>query len=62
MTPKKAYQMGFRHIADLAEINRIAEMFESDDCNDHALSLIEAWRQGAVAATALLDRQDATVH
>ena len=62
MTPKQAYQMGFRHITDLAEINRIAEMFERDDCDEEALRLIDAWRQGAVAANALLDRQHATVH
>ena len=62
MTPKQAYQMGFRHITDLAEINRVAEMFERDDCDEEALRLIDAWRQGAVAANALLDRQDATVH
>ena len=62
MTPKQAYQMGFRHIADLAEINRIAEMFEGNESNEYAICLIEAWRQGAIAATALLERQHATVH
>jgi hypothetical protein len=61
MTPKQAYRMGFRHITDLAEINRIADMFLEDELDDRAHRLIEAWRQGAMAATAMLEKQHATI-
>lgn len=61
MTKKTAYEMGFRHVADLAAINRIAELVgdESEDVN--ALALMEAWRDGALAARALLERETATL-
>jgi hypothetical protein len=59
MTPKQAYRMGFRHITDLAEINRIADTFLEDD--DRAQRLIEAWREGAIAAAAMLEKQRSTI-
>ena len=61
MTPKQAYRMGFRHIIDLAEINRIADMFLEDETNDRAQRLIEAWREGAIAAAAMLEKQHSTI-
>lgn len=61
MTPKQAYRMGFRHIIDLAEINRIADMFLEDELDDRAQRLIEAWREGATAAAAMLEKQHSTL-
>jgi hypothetical protein len=61
MTPKQAYRMGYRHITDLAEINRIADQFLEDDQDDRAQRLIEAWREGARAATAMLEKEKATI-
>jgi hypothetical protein len=61
MTPKQAYKMGFRHVIDLAEINRIADLFLGDDGDDRALRLMEAWREGAMAAAAMLEKQHATL-
>jgi hypothetical protein len=61
MTPKQAYRMGFRHITDLAEINRIADMFLEDELDDRAQRLIEAWREGAMAATAMLEKAHSTI-
>jgi hypothetical protein len=61
MTPKQAYRMGFRHITDLAEINRIADMFLEDELDERAQRLIEAWREGAMAATAMLEKAHSTV-
>lgn len=61
MTPEQAYRMGFRHVSDLAEINRIADLFMSDRGNEQALQLMEAWREGAMAAAAMLERADATL-
>ena len=61
MTQSKPYRMGFRHITDLAEINRIADMLLEDEFDGRAQSLIEAWRQGALAATAMLEKQHATI-
>jgi hypothetical protein len=61
MTPKQAYQRGYRHILDLAEMNRIADIVADDNCDDRAVQLIEAWREGAMAATAMLEKQHATI-
>src|SRR5512132_4696422 len=61
MTPKQAYRMGFRHITDLAEINRIADTFLEDELDDRAQRLIEAWREGAIAAAAMLEKQRSTI-
>ena len=61
MTKKKAYEMGFRHVADLAAINRVAELIRDDSDDGDALVLMEAWREGALAARALLERETATL-
>ncbi|QNT69056.1 hypothetical protein [Defluviicoccus vanus] len=61
MTKKKAYEMGFRHVADLAAINRVAELIRDDNDDNDALVLMEAWREGALAARALLERETATL-
>jgi hypothetical protein len=54
--------MGFRHVTDLAEINRIADLFMDDDSDDRALQLMEAWREGAMAAAAMLEKERATLN
>lgn len=61
MTKKTAYEMGFRHVADLAAINRVAELIRDDNDDNNALALMEAWREGALAARALLERETATL-
>lgn len=61
MTKRKAYEMGFRHVADLAAINRVAELIRGNDEDDTAMALMEAWREGALAAKALLERESATL-
>jgi len=61
MTPKQAYRMGFRHVSDLAAINRIADLFMNDDGDDRALVLMEAWRDGAMAAAAMLEKARSTL-
>ena len=61
MTPKQAYRMGFRHVSDLAAINRIADLFMNDDGDDRALILMEAWRDGAMAAAAMLEKARSTL-
>ncbi len=61
MTKKRAYEMGFRHVADLAAINRVAELIRDDNDDNDALVLMEAWREGALAARALLERETATL-
>ena len=61
MTSEEAYQMGFRHISDLAEMNRIADLVSDYRFADYALELMEAWRQGAVAAKALLEKEVVTL-
>ncbi|MCP5364347.1 MAG: hypothetical protein H6905_03830 [Hyphomicrobiales bacterium] len=61
MTPEDAYEMGFRHVADLSEICRIAEMIDDDAFADYALKLMEAWRAGAMAARAVVERELATI-
>ena len=53
--------MGFRHVTDLAEINRIADLFLGDDGDGRALQLMEAWREGAMAAGAMLEKQHVTL-
>ncbi|MBK8174688.1 MAG: hypothetical protein IPK66_05255 [Rhodospirillales bacterium] len=61
MTSKRAFQMGYRHIIDLAEINQIADMYLDDEFDERALELIEAWRQGALMASAMLEKEHATL-
>jgi hypothetical protein len=61
MTPERAYEMGYRHIIDLAEMNKIAAMIEIERLNAIALQLMEAWREGAMAATAMLEKQSSTL-
>ena len=61
MTPKQAYRMGFRHVTDLAEIDQVADRYLEDECDPGALALIEAWRQGAMTATAMLEKEQATI-
>jgi hypothetical protein len=61
MTPKQAYRMGFRHITDLARINQIADKFLDDACDRYAQRLIEAWQEGAMAASAMLEKEHATI-
>ncbi|MCU0839619.1 MAG: hypothetical protein MUE49_12985 [Rhodospirillales bacterium] len=61
MTPEKAYEMGYRHINDLAEMNKIAEMMRIERLNSIALQLMEAWREGAMAAKAMLEKQSSTL-
>ena len=61
MNINKAYLMGFRHIADLAEMNRIADLMEDNRFNEYALELMEAWRTGAMAAQAMIEKRTATL-
>jgi hypothetical protein len=61
MTRKQAFRMGFRHVADLAQINRIADRLLEDEFDGRAQRLIEAWRQGALTATAMLEKEEATI-
>jgi hypothetical protein len=56
-----AYAMGYRHIADLALMNRIAELIRRDEPDAQALRLLEAWRQGAMVAQAMVDRATRTL-
>lgn len=63
ITVKRAYQMGYRHVCDLAEINQVAlQVRECDDTDGTAKALMNAWREGAMAAKAMLDKEGATVH
>lgn len=59
MTPKQAYLIGYRHITDLAEMNRIADLYRADEDDEQAIRLIEAWRRGALEARTMLERQQA---
>jgi hypothetical protein len=61
MTPEKAYELGLRHIADLAEMNKVAAMIEIERLRDVAITLMEAWREGALATKAMLDKQSSTL-
>jgi len=61
MTQEDAYEMGFRHVTDLSEICRIAELIDDEAFTDYALQLIEAWRAGAMAARAVFERELATI-
>jgi hypothetical protein len=61
MTTKKAFAMGFRHVSDLAEMNRIAEALNIDNEDEEAAALMEAWRLGTLAAKAIIDREGATL-
>lgn len=56
-----AYAMGYRHIADLALMNRIAELIRCEEPDAAALRLLEAWRQGACVAQAMIERPRATL-
>jgi hypothetical protein len=61
MTKEKAYEMGFRHVTDLAAMSRVAAVVQDDGADIDALGLMEAWREGALAARALLERETATL-
>lgn len=61
MSPDKAYEMGFRHIADLAEMSRIADLIEDECLSSYALELMQAWRAGAMAARAMGEKEEATL-
>lgn len=61
MTPEKAYEMGYRHIADLAAMTRVAAMAEVERLSATAVKLMEAWREGAMAAKAVLEKQSSTL-
>lgn len=61
MTTEKAYEMGYRHIADLAEMSRIADLINDERFSDLALRLMEAWRAGAMAARDMIERETSTL-
>lgn len=61
MTPEQAYEMGYRHIADLAEMSRIADLIDDDRLAEYALKLMEAWRAGAMAARVMIEREVSTI-
>jgi hypothetical protein len=61
ITAEDAYAMGYRHIADLARINQVAEMIRGDHPDAEALRLLAAWREGAMVAQAMLDRARTTL-
>lgn len=61
MTKKQAFDMGFRHIADLAAINRVAAVVNASDDDPEAAALMAAWRDGALAARAMIERETATL-
>lgn len=56
LTVDEAYAMGFRHISDMAAMNRLAERLSEDQTDSETLRLFEAWRQGAMIAQAMLER------
>lgn len=61
ITAEDAYAMGYRHIADLARINQVAELVRGDHPDAEALRLLAAWREGALVAQAMLDRARTTL-
>lgn len=61
MTAEDAYAMGYRHIADLARINQIAELVRGGDPDGEALRLLAAWREGAMVAQAMFERARTTL-
>lgn len=61
ITAEDAYAMGYRHIADLARINQIAELVRGEHPDADALRLLAAWREGAVMAQAMIDRARTTL-
>lgn len=61
LTPEDAYAMGYRHIFDLALMNRIAELVRVEEPDAGALRLLEAWRQGACVAQAMIERTRTTL-
>ena len=61
VTPKQAYRRGFRHILDLAEIKQLVEASLDDESDETVMRLVEAWRKGALTATAMLEREHATL-
>ncbi|MFO1127710.1 MAG: hypothetical protein U1E66_04635 [Rhodospirillales bacterium] len=62
MTKKDAFEMGFRHVADLATMSRIADLLQADACDPDVLALMEAWREGALAARELLAGTRSILH
>lgn len=62
MTVEDAYAMGFRHISDMAAMNRLAELLRDDQTDSETLRLFEAWRQGAMVAQAMLERARTVVN
>lgn len=56
ISAEDAYAMGYRHIADLARINQIAELVRGDHPDATALRLLAAWREGALMAQAMIER------
>ena len=61
MTKKQAFEMGYRHIADLAAMNRIAAVVNAREDDPEAAALMAAWRDGAMAARAMIERETATL-
>lgn len=61
MDSKKAYFMGYRHIVDLAAMNRIVDLVDDNRFNEYALELMQAWREGAIAAQAMIEKESATI-
>lgn len=56
MTVEETYAMGFRHISDMAAMNRLAELLRDDQVDSETIRLFEAWRQGAMVAQAMIER------
>ena len=42
-------------------MNRIADLMEDNRFNEYALELMEAWRTGAMAAQAMIEKKTATL-
>lgn len=61
MSPEKAFEMGFRHIADLFEMDRIADLLDDEQWAAHAVALMQAWRDGAMTARAVIEKKTATL-
>ncbi len=61
LSPAEAYAMGFRHITDLALMNRIADLIRDEEPDAAALRLLEAWRQGAFVAQAIIESRRVTL-
>jgi hypothetical protein len=61
MSPEKAFEMGFRHISDLFEIGQVADLLDDDQLSPYAVSLMQAWRDGALMARAMIEKEAATI-